>query len=87
MDEKKVLQTLYTMMKDRGYYDPPRIKNKMYIFSADSLPTLEMRLFQEDKIGIGHITPSVLITFLYRRSGLLRKHERRVKIISYTKCL
>ncbi len=55
MDGKKVMQTLYTMMKDRGYYDPPRIKGKKHIFSTDSLPTFEMRLFQEDKIGIGHI--------------------------------
>ncbi len=51
----KVLLTLYDMMKDRGYSAPPHIKAELYIFSADSLPTIELRLFQEPKIGIGHI--------------------------------
>lgn len=54
-EKKKVLKTLYSMMKVRGYSIPPQIKTQMYIFSADSLPTIEIRLFQEDKIGIGHI--------------------------------
>ncbi len=54
-EEKKVLQTLYGMMKARGYCNPPRVKNKTHIFSADSLPTIEIRIFRESKIGIAHI--------------------------------
>jgi DNA-directed RNA polymerase I, II, and III subunit RPABC1 len=42
-------------MKDRGYSDPPRIKNDVRFFSAPSLDTIELYLLNEPKIGIGHI--------------------------------
>ena len=54
-ENAKVVKTLYSMMRDRGYSTSPQLKHQMYIFSADSLPTIEIRLFQEDKIGIGHM--------------------------------
>jgi len=54
-EETMMQQTLYAMMKDRGYPDPPQIKNNMHCFLHPSLPTIEMRVFKEPKIGIGHI--------------------------------
>ena len=56
-EEQLVIKTLYKMMEDRGYTDPPQIKNNLYIFSKPHLPpqTIEIRIFKEPKIGIGHI--------------------------------
>ena len=55
-EEHVVLQTVRQMMKDRGYSDPRRPEPGMYSFSkSGSLPTVEVRLFGEPKIGIGHI--------------------------------
>ena len=54
-EENLVIKNMYRMMGDRGYSNPPQIKNNMYIFSQPSLPTTEIRIFPEPKIGIGHI--------------------------------
>ena len=54
-EENLVIKTLYEMMEDRGYPDPPQIKPDLYIFSRPPLPTFEVRIFKEPKIGIGHI--------------------------------
>jgi len=56
-EEQLVLKTVSEMMKARGYTDPPRVKNGVYFFSqsAPPLQTIELRLFSEPKIGIGHI--------------------------------
>ena len=54
-EENLVIKTLYRMMEDRGYTDPPQIKPALFIFSHPPLPTMEIRIFKEPKIGIGHI--------------------------------
>ena len=54
-EENLVIKTLYRMMGDRGYTDPPKIKTALYIFSQPPLQTMEIRIFKEPKIGIGHI--------------------------------
>ena len=54
-EERLVLKTVSEMMKDRGYTDPPRVKNDLYVFSQSDFQTIEIRLFKEPKIGIGHI--------------------------------
>ncbi len=56
-EEQLVLKTVSEMMNSRGYTDPPRVKNGVHFFSqsAPPLQTIELRLFSEPKIGIGHI--------------------------------
>ncbi len=90
-ENAKVVKTLYSMMRDRGYSTSPQLKHQMYIFSADSLPTIEIRIFQEDKIGIGHIKnfvhPKCFNYIFVSPVGITPKARKTCKIINSTMCL